>query len=1146
MVSAGLLAWRLATGPVRLDFAMPMLESALSQPDRGYVVRFGSMSLEVQEGIAVSARAARILSPEGTVLASFPEVRLGISGAALLHGVLAPSFVDLPRARVRLNRARDGSLRFALSNASPEGRNEDREGSEFDASEFLRKPDPDRWTGYLERIRVSDGTVTLIDERSNTVWRAPGSHFSIARDRDLITTGLSTTIDAPGGRQRLDASGGIDLPSGEAWLDLRIGGLRLARLAPLVPALEQASAIDMAFDATGSARFDAAGSIKQGRFQVSGRDGSLSLGEEDEPPVGVSALQFAGSVGPGGNTVTIDSFSADFAGAVLEGRGAATLAEDSVRIDGRVDRLDTAVITTLVPSLRQSAEVSLALEGEIAADLSGEGDLRRLALDLRGKGGTLTVATEPVEVARFGAAALIDGRSGEIRMRHLLLDLGGPVIEASGLALPRGGAWKIDGEAVARDVPVDRLDQLWPAGLADGGRRWITENLSEGRVTEAKLKVAAPTDPDADADDPGEITGSIAFEGVTARYWKPLPPFGDVAGSASFAGREFDVSLRTGRLGNIELQKGTVVLRGLGLGAGSEVGDIDVTFAGPLSEILTVLDHPPLRYAQWLEVDPAQAGGRAVASLAVDLPLLDDLSIDQVDISANAELKGVSIPAIALERDLSEADLTLQVDKTRLGLSGQGRLGGLPVRLDVSEIFEGEDSGSRVRAEGVLTDEFRAGLNPDLADYLEGPVPARVTMTGREGGSRTLQAEFDLTDATLSVGEAGWSKASGVPGTASATLALEGDTPKAVERFELNAGTGYAAGRAVLDAEGGLELIELDRLRLGERTDLQASLAFAPDGTRTVHVTGASADLSPLIQGSDEAESEGAEASTAEPSSPRETQIDVDLAQVWIGADYPLLDLSGHLLLDGDTVRGGEARADIGPDNSAHLVMGEEGGERRVRFTLGDTGTALRALGWVDSLSGGELVISAAREASRGDAPWRGKVESGSFRISGAPLAARLLAAASFRGLADLSSRDEGITFDRLEAPFVLRGERLRLKPGRAYGGALGVTFFGSVDTESDTLDIAGTIVPAYTLNRVLGSIPLLGALLTGGEGSGLFAATYRASGPLEEPEVSVNPLAALAPGFLRGLFGEIAGGGSAEWDSATDPAAERFPGNLN
>jgi hypothetical protein len=35
-----------------------------------------------------------------------------------------------------------------------------------------------------------------------------------------------------------------------------------------------------------------------------------------------------------------------------------------------------------------------------------------------------------------------------------------------------------------------------------------------------------------------------------------------------------------------------------------------------------------------------------------------------------------------------------------------------------------------------------------------------------------------------------------------------------------------------------------------------------------------------------------------------------------------------------------------------------------------------------------------------------------------------------------------------------------------------------------------------------------------------VFAASYTVRGPLDNPEISVNPLSALTPGFLRGLFG--------------------------
>ena len=44
-------------------------------------------------------------------------------------------------------------------------------------------------------------------------------------------------------------------------------------------------------------------------------------------------------------------------------------------------------------------------------------------------------------------------------------------------------------------------------------------------------------------------------------------------------------------------------------------------------------------------------------------------------------------------------------------------------------------------------------------------------------------------------------------------------------------------------------------------------------------------------------------------------------------------------------------------------------------------------------------------------------------------------------------------------------------------------------------------------------------ALIQGGEGEGLFAATYQVSGDLNEPKIDVNEWSALAPGFIRDWF---------------------------
>jgi hypothetical protein len=86
----------------------------------------------------------------------------------------------------------------------------------------------------------------------------------------------------------------------------------------------------------------------------------------------------------------------------------------------------------------------------------------------------------------------------------------------------------------------------------------------------------------------------------------------------------------------------------------------------------------------------------------------------------------------------------------------------------------------------------------------------------------------------------------------------------------------------------------------------------------------------------------------------------------------------------------------------------------------------------------------------------------------------------------------------------------------------------GRVDRRRETLDLSGTVVPAYLLNTLPGRLPLIGRLFSLEQGGGVMAVAWRARGPRAEPEVTVNPLSALTPGVLRGLFGQAPGQGAA------------------
>jgi hypothetical protein len=165
------------------------------------------------------------------------------------------------------------------------------------------------------------------------------------------------------------------------------------------------------------------------------------------------------------------------------------------------------------------------------------------------------------------------------------------------------------------------------------------------------------------------------------------------------------------------------------------------------------------------------------------------------------------------------------------------------------------------------------------------------------------------------------------------------------------------------------------------------------------------------------------------------------------------------------------------------------------------------------------MTVNGRYDDNSADHPLAGTAVIENFRIRNAPVLARLLQAMTLYGLVD-AMRGPGLGFTRLEAPFRSSGDILDLADARAFSSSLGMTAKGRLDLARNTADVQGTIVPAYFFNSLLGDIPLIGKFLSPERGGGLFAATYTVRGPLDDPSVSVNALAALTPGALRGVFG--------------------------
>ena len=74
-----------------------------------------------------------------------------------------------------------------------------------------------------------------------------------------------------------------------------------------------------------------------------------------------------------------------------------------------------------------------------------------------------------------------------------------------------------------------------------------------------------------------------------------------------------------------------------------------------------------------------------------------------------------------------------------------------------------------------------------------------------------------------------------------------------------------------------------------------------------------------------------------------------------------------------------------------------------------------------------------------------------------------------------------------------------------------------------ELISLRGTLVPATTLNKVVGSIPFLGNILVGQKvGEGVFGVSFKIKGSPKDLKTTVNPIKTLTPRFITRTLEKI------------------------
>lgn len=738
--------------------------------------------------------------------------------------------------------------------------------------------------------------------------------------------------------------------------------------------------------------------------------------------------------------------------------------------------------------------------------------------ELVSDGSTLAPQDSPEPALNFIARlnGSFDAAEGRLEIKDIgVRTNGGDALGSAAFDFERGKAPGVFLALTVPDMPAAHVKQLWPWMAAGGARRWALGNLFGGHISGGRLHYRVP---------PGrigngvplshdEISGHFEIAGTRFDLTGRIPPMRDAVGTIDFRGNDVDVSLSAGNVylpsgRTVAASNGTLTIRGANVP--KVIGALDMDIAGDAQAVTELASYEPINAMRHIGRTADEFSGTVSGNVKADIPLSKAAQGEKLDFLVALDFKNLAVARPFDGQLATEANGSITVDPAKALIKAKAKLNGAPAEIDLVEPI-GQSSIRRQREiEVVLDDKARDKLAPGLSMLLDGPVKVQFS-SGADSNDRIVA---DLTNAKLDIPWAGWSKGPGIAASASFRMQRSGDATT-LSDFKLG-GKSFALEGDVVLSGGELSSARFGTARLNRGDDVSVALKRAGKGY-SVDITGASLDARSLVK-QFTSDSGGAKAASGSAS------VSVNANVKSLGGFHGerlsnvKLDYSGT----GRRVNGLTVSAVTSKGSAMSVRSGTNRGRRTLEMQSADAGSVLRFLDIYEHMQGGTIRLALAGD---GDGPMRGQIDATDFWVVNEPRLASIVATTppgDQRSLNQAVKSDidtSRVKFERGYSAIEKGPGSLSLDRGMLRGPLIGLMFQGTLYDKSGNMNMTGTFMPAYGLNRIFGEIPLVGQILGNGRDRGLIGVTFRLAGRANSPVLQINPLSVIAPGIFRSIF---------------------------
>src|SRR4029077_16433281 len=549
------------------------------------------------------------------------------------------------------------------------------------------------------------------------------------------------------------------------------------------------------------------------------------------------------------------------------------------------------------------------------------------------------------QVKSVSARATVEAATHTVKVESIDLDFGAATIlvTGTGTKTPEGQAFA--GRAEVLRIPVDRLGDYWPLEFATGGRAWALANLNNGQIdVAAEFALGAPGNELAQIK-VDRLVGLVDYRGMTVRYMPHMPELQRVSGKARYEGGTLHFDVASGTTVGLRTSGATIDLTGLD-GPAPQYASLRLPITGSAPDIIRFLARPKLGLSRDMLYDYRRVGGEAAVDLSLRFPLLESLTVAEIDIKAEAQVSKFSLKNALGELDLTDAAARVKYAGSELSVTGTGKFDGNLVESGWRELFGAKvPFRRRYDLKGTVPANLvaKAGF-PPVEPYVTGPLPTTLHYQVATNGTGEVVGRFDIKGAKVQASPLGWTKEPGTDGQVLVTLKLLAGGKLTAIDFEGGASGLLAKGQVRFASDNAVQQVTLQQIKIG-RTDVAVDWKRVAGGVE-LSLRGPSLEL-PRVRAMMKSRDELAakEPAGAAATARSNTKMALQIQQV-LTERGALGYVNGRLELVGDRIA--SADMTVGGGKGSTFRVTPAGTGRNLFLYVADFGMLLKDAGWLD------------------------------------------------------------------------------------------------------------------------------------------------------------------------------------------------------